>query len=452
MGEKLKSLIPWWTHKILQDNTPFRKFHITKGLGAGGSWGAAIWHLYLTLEINNALNSTSWVIAPTYAQIEDPCITTIVEILEKIYNMHEGEDYKLNTSGRPKIVFKNNVTISFRSAEKAQNLVGSNITHIWVTEPGLLKETAFGKLTGRMRSPKSNRLQWLLEGTPEGDTHWRKLADFPEGVDEKLNKVRFILHTADNKFIRPGYVEEVLQAYGHDEAKKRSYTLGEFADFVKGTAYWEYSEARVRVFKTYKDPKRTLNLAWDFNKSPLAWVCFQRFHHEKLYTRREVFEVHGVSNGEAKGLLDAVADFAVQYPVEIFGDTLIEIDGDVSGNHGSWKTDGSDYDNIIKYLKSIGYGKIVLKVPSDNPDVRPRLERVNALMAYDRIKVHTTCQNLHHSFSKTQLVPGTFILQKERNDMWSHWSDAFGYALWRITKSENLEKPRAKKVVGINNL
>lgn len=440
--------VPWWVSIALGDSTPFRDIHITKGYGSGGTYGAAMWHLELAFGENKNAD-VSWVVAPTFAQIEDPIISTLVEVLRTHYGMDAGVDYVLNISGRPKIVLPNGHTIRFKSAKNPHTLVAENISHVWCTEPGLYAELVFERLTGRVRHPKAKRHQRLFEGTPEGMTAWEKLANFPEGVDEDNNRRRIIVETADNKRLPAGFLPKLIASLKHDAAKLISYTLGLFAPFVRGTAYWDFNYARDTVESWLKSVHSPLLLSFDFNNWPLAWVCQQKFHKEVLHFRREFYVQHGESDGKARGLLDAVADFIVQYPPEKFANTEIHLYGDRQGYSGSYKVEDNDFKSILQMLRS-RYNSVSLKAAEVNPRIKERLEQHNKLFAYERLKVTRNCVNTIRSFQETRLKQGQWEFEKPPNDSVTHWGDASGYVNFALTKGQDFEKPSTKKIHGVN--
>jgi hypothetical protein len=441
---------PWWVAECLEDNTPFRDFHITKGYGSGGTYGATMWDLELCFG-ENKHSPTSWVVAPTFAQIEDPIISTLAEILKDHYKLEAGEHYDLNISGRPKLTLPNGHTIRFKSAKRSDSLVAENISHVRCTEAGLYAPVVFERLTGRVRCPKAGRLQRMFEGTPEGMTAWETLANFPEGVDEKNNARRIIVETADNWRLPQGFLEKLQATLAHDPAKLISYTKGLFMPFVRGTAYWEFRESRDVLTKPEQPNEYSpLILGMDFNKWPLAWVCMQKFSKNILDYRREYYVQHGESDGKARGLLDALSDFMRQYPPSRYGHLHIDVIGDASGYSGSHRTaeEGSDYDVIARTLRA-NYRSVSINSPKANPRIKDRLNQHNSAFAYERYKLNPNQKNTIRSYQETRLKDGTWDIDKPANDDKTHWGDAAGYLLFEQMKGTDFENP-IQRIYGIN--
>lgn len=442
--------VPHWVALALADNTPFRDIHITKGYGSGGTYGSTIWDLELCFG-ENRYSPTSWVVAPTFAQIEDPIISTLVEVLKDHYKLEAGEDYELNISGRPKLTLPNGHVIRFKSAKRPEGLVAENISHARCTEPGLFPALVFERLVGRVRCPKAGRLQRLFEGTPEGITAWERLANFAEGVDEAGNARRIIVETADNWRLPQGFLGKLEATLAHDPAKLISYTKGLFMPFVRGTAYWEFRESR-DVLTKKQEPSEFLPLilGMDFNKWPLAWICMQKFSKNILDYRRDEFIQHGESKGDARGLLDALADFMRQYPPEKYGHLHIDVIGDASGYSGTHRTaeEGSDYDVIARTLRA-KYRSVSINSPKANPKIKDRLNVHNTAFAYERYKLNPDQRNTIRSYQETKLKPGVWEIEKPPDDDKTHWGDAGGYAIFEQIKGTDFENP-IKKIYGIN--
>lgn len=441
---------PWWVTQAIADTTSFRDIHITKGYGSGGTYGAALWHLHRCF-FNNRKAPVSWVVAPTFAQIEDPIIRTLVEVLRDHYKLEVGDDYELNISGRPKITLPTGQIIRFKTASRPSSLVAENVSHIWSTEPGLYEDLVFERLTGRVRAPEATCHQRLFEGTPEGMTAWEKLANFPEGVDTANNAIRFIVETADNWRLPPGYITKLEATLQHDPAKLASYTKGLFMPFIKGLAYWDFRESRDVVFNTTIDPNLPLILSWDFNKWPLAWVLMQKTTKQILDYRREVYVQVNEADGNARGLLDALADFLRKVPPDLYRHMHIDVHGDRSGYSGTHRTaeQGSDYHVILQYLRE-RFRSVSVKVPTVNPLIKDRLNQHNRLFAYERYKIDARCRNTIRSYQQTKLKDGEWAVEKPANEDVTHFGEAAGYALFEETKSQDFEIPNKPRIYGIN--
>lgn len=449
-GPKQRVKLPWYVHKCIRDTTEDRRFWWTKGLGSGGTYGLAIWHYLKCLQ--NHRSPFSWCIAPTFQQVADTLLPTFAEVFQVEFGLVEGEDYKVVASGRPRIYFpKRRQIIHFRSANRPDRMVGPSVSHVSGTEVGLWTREAFEKSTARLRCPKAVANQYLGEGTPEGFNWWEKEANFLEGVNEEKNARRIILHTSDNSFLKPGYVDQLRRTYEYDPGKLESYLYGKFVSFTKGTAYWEFFESRNVKSDLKPDRHLPILLCFDFNKSPIAWVAMQRQPHtSKAGNRYFRFAALAESSGKSRGMQDACAEFIAAFPRSDYGNSRIEVYGDPSGYAGSHLSLNSGYDQIAQYLRPY-YPSLQILAARSAPEIQARLERVNALLAYELYVVASTCTNLIKSHKLTNLKNGMWQFEKPKGDDWTHWSDGTGYPLYQLTKGDDLEKPDRKKVYGINS-
>ncbi|TXH08774.1 MAG: hypothetical protein E6R03_17635 [Hyphomicrobiaceae bacterium] len=440
---------PDWVFDLLEDDTPERVTWVTKGLGAGGTYGLAFWH-YVLCTINDQ-SRFSWSVAPTYGQVQDTLIPTFAEVLTNEFKLTEGRDFQIVRSGRPRIEFpRTGQQIDFKSAVQWERMVGPSVSHISGTELGLWPRAAFEKSQARLRCPKSNRLQYLGEGTPEGFNWWEKEANFPEGIDEERNYRRVILKTEDNDHLPPGYVAKLERTYAYDPQKLESYLRGLFVNFARGNAYWEFRESRNISLGLSANKALPIAACFDFNKTPIAWVACQKQVEDRRGQERQIRHVAlAESSGKSRGLLEACAEFIAAFPPAEYSETPIYIYGDASGYAGSVLSSNCGYDQIKQYLSS-KYREVSVRASRSNPRIQSRLERMNALFAYRMAVVAAHCRATIRSLTQTALKDGTWDLAKPSGEDWSHWADAWGYYLWDETKGLDLERPSREMPKGLN--
>ena len=448
--EHLSVNLPDWVWETLQDETKHRRFWITKGLGSGGTYGGCIWHYAMCLI--NRHSKFSWAIAPTYQQIADTIIPLFSEVLQTLFHLEPGQDFNIVRSGSPRIeLAKYGQTIYLKSANRPEAFVGSSISHFLMSEPGLIKRMAYEKSSARLRCPKAVRLQAMCEGTPEGlGDFYETEANFPEGVDEKLNKQRIVLWTHDNPVFDDSYVKNLENTYSYDPHKLQSYVYGQFVPFTKGTAYWEFKHSRNVKLDLKASPYLPVTMTWDWNHTPLAWCAFQKnVIFTKSNSRYERYEVTGESSGKYSGILDSCAEFIAQYPPETFRNTPIEIDGGCDGYNPSHLAPACAFDQVLKALRQY-YTNVTIIASRSAPRIQARLQQHNALLAHGYLVVAKWCRNTIKSHEQTNLIKGTWNLEKKDGDMVSHWGDGLGYALYRMTKHLNFSNPNQKQIFGFN--
>lgn len=372
--------------------------------------------------------------------------------------MVEGVHYDLKRSFPRCLTFNKsglNHRMVFLSASNPEHFVSASITHWRWSEVGVSKASVFEKLQDRMRDMRAKVLQGLGDGTPETLNHYHDWAGFcgwqRDAVDTQRNIRVFRVETADNaKNLAPGYLDMLNAQYGYSNERMLSYTKGIFTNHFANSAHWEFIESRNVCSGVVPSPSLTVMLTFDFNVSPLAWVVVQKFKHQKNYysPREDKYVAVEESDGTARGLMDAVADFGSKFPIAQYRHVPIEVYGDASGWARNIHSAGSDYSAIENYLKALGYQNVTIVADRCNPMIKHRLEKVAAIMAYERFAVNNNCTNLIRSFTRTLLKEGTFEIEKPSGEDISHWSDACDYLLYQVAKDTDLANPNARRVIG----
>ena len=449
---------PWWVARVSNDHIS-RVSWITGGLGSGKTTGAASW--FINRWFLNKDSSVSWAVAPTYTKVEQILIPAIRLVLQDHYGFTEDVHYTITKSPFWKLKMHDyKHELHLLSGDSPGLFVGSNIAAWWITEPGLQKREVYEKLQTRLRCPKAVVLQGMAEGTPEGLNWYADLgniqgAGFDRYDPEKKHR-RIILETTFNRHLRPSPEEyaqtQIRDVFAYDSNKIISYEKGLFVTFSKGSAYWEWVDSRnVLTTLVAPSPHLPLMLTFDFNVSPMAWITLQQFSVQRNYysPRTKKYVALHEGSGETRGLLDAVAEFSVQYPPHIWGNVPIHVYGDASGYaRNIHNTDASSYSTIEKYLNSLGYRRVEILANRSNPTIKERLEKTAALMAYELFAVNFTCTKLINSFAKTALVEGTWDIDKKAGDKLTHWADSCSYAICQAAKDIDVTNPHARRIIG----
>lgn len=443
-------VLPDWVYDALEVETPYHEFYVTKGLGAGGTYGLALWHYLTCLE--NQDSRFSWAIAPTYQQVVDTLIPTFTEVFQNVFGLEELSDYSVVISQRPRILIHGTgQEIHFKSANRPDRMVGPSISHLSGTEPGLWPQMAFEKSSARVRCKRSRRLQKLYEGTPEGlGNHWDTIANIEEGTDTARNRTRIVLWTEDNPNLPPGYINNLKRTYEYDPAKLESYLYGNFVAFTKGTAYWEFFESRNVVLNVKPSPYLPLIMTLDFGVQPLAWVAIQRQPHKtKWGSTYQRFVALEEGSGNSRGVMDAASEFVAKFDPAIYRDTPIEIDGGHDGYHGSHLSPDCAFSQVYQVLAKY-YKNVSVVASKAAPTRKDRLNKVAALMAYERYVVAAWCRNLIKSHTQSSLKPGTWELEKKGDKDPTHFADAACNPIFRLTRDEDLINPNSRLIYGTN--
>jgi hypothetical protein len=94
----------------------------------------------------------------------------------------------------------------------------------------------------------------------------------------------------------------------------------------------------------------------------------------------------------------------------------------------------SDYQMVRASFKEHGVSLVNYKVPSSNPSIRDRINLTNARLKTASGKigllVDPKCTELIRDFEQVSYKAGSTQVDKDRDRMRTHASDALGYLLW----------------------
>ncbi len=111
----------------------------------------------------------------------------------------------------------------------------------------------------------------------------------------------------------------------------------------------------------------------------------------------------------------------------------VQVLGDASG-HQQRTTGNTDYKIIEEYLKAYTNLEVEYLAARSNPSVRERVVMVNRLLrsasGVTRVVVDEKCEELIKDFEQVAFKEDTFTIDKDRDRMRTHISDALGYVLW----------------------
>jgi hypothetical protein len=186
------------------------------------------------------------------------------------------------------------------------------------------------------------------------------------------------------------------------------------------------------------DPHLPLTFAWDFNRTPLAWVVWQdQPFRQKNGARGRKIRVLAESDGKSNQLDDGVIEFLHKFPKERFYNTPIRLDGDRSGFAGSHKIQGSDYQQIRGYLRPF-FQNIEIVAREQVTPVRGSVEQLNKLLLYEVVEIGAWCRNTITSLEKTRFKQGTTDIEKPSNDQHTHWQEALRVSAYNYTMDWDL--------------
>ena len=273
-----------------------------------------------------------------------------------------------------------------------------------------------------VRPALSDRQGWCwFIGVPEGLNHYY---DLYRAAANRPDWAAFHWRSAD---ILPAEEIESARQDLDDLTYQQEYEAS-FVNF-QGRAYYGFDSANIRPYKY--QPREPLAFCFDFNVSPgVACVAQEVAGGQNASEYTAFFDECWIErNSNTERIANMLAEKYRNHrgAVICYGDAT-------GGARGSAKLAGSDWD-IIRRIFAEAYGdRLSLDVPRRNPDERVRVNAVNArILAGDgtrRILVDPGCSRLIRDFEAVTAAEDG-ALEKSKNNLLTHISDAAGYYIAR---------------------
>jgi len=352
--------------------------------------------------------------APTYQMLRDATQATLFEILDS--NRIPYEHNKAENTLRMK---DTGSRIVFRPVDEFERLRGTNLAWFGLDELTYTPEAAWLRLEGRLRDPKAQRLCGFAVWTPKGyDWVFRK---FVEGPSKGYGVV--VAQPYENRFLLarvPDFYDRLQESY--DERFFRQEVLGAYLSLSGSTVYSSFARAE-NLKDLGRDQRLPLLWALDFNVDPMSSLVVQMVGGKVL-----VLDEIVVRNGTT---MDASEEFLKRYPEHWAG---VHIYGDASGNQRQ-TTGATDYEMIREYFQVHSGMTLQYRVPRANPSVRERINLTNAKLRSATgdvgLLVDPKCKELIKDLEQVTYKADSNTIDKDRDRMRTHLSDALGYLLWQ---------------------
>jgi hypothetical protein len=352
--------------------------------------------------------------APTYQMLRDATQATLFEILDS--NRIPYEHNKAENTLRMK---DTGSRIVFRPVDEFERLRGTNLAWFGLDELTYTPEAAWLRLEGRLRDPKAQRLCGFAVWTPKGyDWVFRK---FVEGPSKGYGVV--VAQPYENRFLLarvPDFYDRLQESY--DERFFRQEVLGAYLSLSGSTVYSSFARAE-NLKDLGRDERLPLLWALDFNVDPMSSLVVQMVGGKVL-----VLDEIVVRNGTT---MDASEEFLKRYPDHWAG---VHIYGDASGNQRQ-TTGATDYEMIREYFQAHSGMTLQYRVPRANPSVRERINLTNAKLRSATgdvgLLVDPKCKELIKDLEQVTYKADSNTIDKDRDRMRTHLSDALGYLLWQ---------------------
>jgi hypothetical protein len=352
--------------------------------------------------------------SPTYPMLRDSTQAAMLEILDANhipYEMNKAENALLLSDTRSRIVF--------RALEEFERLRGTNLAWFGIDELTYTQEEAWLRLEGRLRDPKAKRLCGFGVWTPKGyDWVYRKFVRSPAAGYECIKAA-----PSENRHVLdrvPDFYKRLELSY--DDRFYRQEALGEYVDMAGSRVYTSFSQDS-HVTKLSVNSWARLHWALDFNVDPMSSVVAQIVEGQvrvldEIVLRRATTQ-------------EACAEFLQRYPRH---DAGVVVCGDASGNHQQ-TTGSADYDIVREYLSTYSNLKVGYNIAKCNPPVRERVNLVNAKLRSASgligVLIDEKCKELTQDFEQVTYKTDGYQIDKDRDRMRTHLSDAVGYLVWQ---------------------
>ena len=413
-----------WLHELLASQSKFQQLESRlKGfsgpVGSGKS-AALCFESIRRAHINRGRQGM--LAAPTFAMLRDASLIGLIRMLE---DQEVEYDYK-RSDGELSLLGPESLML-LRSLDEPERLRGTNLAWFGIDELSYASEEAWQRLEARLRDPKAELLSGFGVWTPQGhDWLYQKFIKSPVSgygcVRAKAFENNFLLTKT------PDYYERLKSSY--DPRFYEQEVLGEYVNSRADRVYHCFNPA-VHVSDASYDPHLPLMWALDFNVSPMSSVVLQKVGQRLVVIDEIVLDRATTA--------EACQEFENRYKGHA---GLLEVFGDASG-HNMHTTGTTDYTTLNVFLIRAGFRNVKQRVPKANPPVLDRIRKVNALltnaMGEVGLEIGPKCKELIKDFEEVMYKPDSGVIDKVRDPLRTHTSDALGYVIWELFG----ERPKA---------
>jgi hypothetical protein len=182
----------------------------------------------------------------------------------------------------------------------------------------------------------------------------------------------------------------------------------------------------VHIANLQAEPYLPVFWALDFNVDPMSSLIVQ-IVGGKVRVLDEIVIRHGTTQ-------QACEEFLKRFPKQQAG---VAVYGDASG-YKEQTTGSSDYQIIREYFQIHASTPVQYRVPKANPSVRERINLTNSKLRSASgdigIQVDPRCRELIKDLEQVCFKEDSNHIDKDRDRLRTHLSDALGYLLWQECK------------------
>ncbi len=327
--------------------------------------------------------------------------------------------YDLNKAENILVMKDSGSRILFRSVDEFERLRGTNLAWFGLDELTYTQEESWLRLEGRLRDPKATTLCGFAVWTPKG-FNWvyrRFIAQKIEGYGvvkaPAFENCHLLAKVTD-------YYDQLKKSY--DQKFYDQEVMGLYLNMEGGRVYSSFDREQ-HVASLTVDPSLKLLWSLDFNVDPMSSVVAQ-IDRGTVKVLDEIVIRHATTR-------DACMEFLRRYPRHDAGMTIY---GDASGRHAQ-TTGYSDYAMVREHFASCSDMRLEESIPKANPPVKDRVNLTNKqlLSAYGTVGmiVDPKCKELIQDFEEVCFKGDGSDIDKDKDRLRTHMSDALGYLLWQ---------------------
>ena len=388
----------------------YRYLALISGIRAGKTYSGA--RQALKAAWNNKADGVFGIIAPTYSMLKR---TTWAEFKKASRSLIS----KCNETDKI-IELKNGNLVHGHSADRPDKIRNETFCGAWVDEARECPSFAllWDVLLGRVLSTKG---KIFITTSPNSYDDIHEI--FISKGHKDYGVVRF--PTYANTYLDKDDIDSLASKY---DAKFAAQELhGEFVIF-QGSVYYTFNRrenAGDLAFAVARyNPDLPIRLCCDFNVDPMAWVIAQFVTEKNGLAQVRVIDEVFLRNSNT---VEACQEFKSRYPNHRAG---VHLYGDATGKARHSDSNITNWKIIETELA--GYG-IQKHVPLANPAERDRVNAVNGVICNSRnvrrLLVNPSCKHLIRDFEQVAFKDGSTQIDKSKDQMLTHTSDAVGYML-----------------------
>jgi hypothetical protein len=361
----------------------------------------------------------AWYVAPTYRQAKRIAWNPLKE-LTRPYWASKPQESDL------RIELKGGGTIALRGADSYDSLRGEGLDFVVLDEYASMAPAAWKQVLRPALADRQGGA--LFIGTPHGFNHFYELY---ESAQSQPDWATFHFSTEEGGNVSAEELQSAAREL--DERVYRQEFRASFENLTSGRVYYAFERTDVKPVEY--DPRFPLCWSLDFNIDPASSVLCQ-IVHGRVHVLDEIVL-------RDSSTYEVCQEFARRTKIwveslEPYGSVAVSVYGDATGESRRSAASRTDWEIVREFFRSHPREyKASFKVTSRNPEVKDRINCVNAVISNAhrerRLTVSPKCQQLIRDLEQVSWkndANGNPIGDLDRSErLRTHTSDALGYLI-----------------------